>query len=174
MDCKSKLDVSKDAIGVAKTNSEQLKLALIFHHLDILQEENWSQLPAYDLIVSNPPYIPPSEKQLMPGQVIQHEPELALLVPEHDPLLFYRQIGRFALQHLNKQGSLFFELNEFFALETKQLLQDMGFGTCTLQMDMQGNNPTEIEGSVSLVPDSEVGRLVFTQINTLCKLFLQE
>ncbi len=132
------IEVSKAALEIARLNSQQLNLPIKLHQLDILQENNWSQLPTFDLIVSNPPYIPPSERKLMPEEVLRYEPELALLVPEDDPLLFYRMIGRFALKHLTVEGDLFFELNEFYAEATKSLLTDMGFTFCQLKKDMQG------------------------------------
>ena len=134
------IDVSESALKVAEANSKHLDLPIHFHQLDILQKESWSRLGHFDLIVSNPPYIPPSEKQFMPTQVLQHEPELALLVPEEDPLLFYRTIGSFAQTHLLENGHLFFELNEFLAEKTQLLLEQLGFSEAEIREDMQGKD----------------------------------
>ncbi len=131
-------DVSETALAIAQENANTYHFPIQFQQVDILNKKEWQQLEQYDLIVSNPPYIPPSERQLMPERVLAHEPELALFTPEEDVLLFYRTIGEFAQKHLNENGFLFFELNEYQAEATQQLLEKMGFEEVQLHRDLNG------------------------------------
>jgi release factor glutamine methyltransferase len=110
------IDVSKEAIEIAKRNSNQLGLNINFIQLDILDESQWSQLTNYDIIVSNPPYIPQEEKKDMTSSVVDYEPHLALFV-EKDPLIFYKQILKFATSHLNPNGLVYFETSQIIQLE---------------------------------------------------------
>jgi release factor glutamine methyltransferase len=110
------IDVSKEALEIAKRNSNQLGLNINFIQLDILDESQWSQLTNYDIIVSNPPYIPQEEKKDMTSSVVDYEPHLALFV-EKDPLIFYKQILKFATSHLNPNGLVYFETSQIIQLE---------------------------------------------------------
>lgn len=110
------LDVSNNAIEIAQRNTVQLDLNVNFIHLDILNENLWSQLANYDIIVSNPPYIPQEEKTDMTTSVLDYEPHLALFV-ENDPLIFYKQILKFATFHLNPKGLVYFETSQTIQLE---------------------------------------------------------
>ncbi len=134
----SAIDVSSTALDIAKANADLNKVAVSFILTDILEERLWSNLPSYDIIVSNPPYIPYREKPLMPKQVLDYEPELALFVENDHPLVFYKKIGLFALKHLNQGGQLYFECNEFNAEEVATLLEKMGFSKVELVKDMEG------------------------------------
>lgn len=134
------LDVSPDALAVARRNAANLGAPVTFHEADILQPENWRQLPVFDIIVSNPPYIKESEKTGMHENVLGHEPHLALFVPDSDALLFYRTIAAFAKQHLRPGGLLFFEINEALGQETADLLTAQGFVAVELRKDMQGKD----------------------------------
>jgi len=107
------LDVSKEALIVAKKNAQDLDTEVNFQHLDILDPNTRKGLPKFDFIVSNPPYIPQKEKVLVPDFVKNFEPDLALFVEDVDPLVFYRNIAEFAKDHLNPGGYLFYETNEF-------------------------------------------------------------
>ena len=131
------IDLSTDALAIAQENAKQLELAVDFRQLDILDEKEWELLPPFDIIISNPPYIPISEKALMPDQVLDHEPSLALFVENNDPLIFYRKIAAFALQKLPSGGLLYFETNEFNAKEVLSLLEKEGFVNIELRKDMQ-------------------------------------
>jgi release factor glutamine methyltransferase len=131
-------DISDAALNIARSNSEDNKTPITFHHFDILRESEWPALPVFDFIVSNPPYIPPSEKHLMPASVWLHEPALALFTPEEAPLLFYQKIVDFAVKHLKREGFLFFEVNEFNGVSVVELMQRNGFVDVLLEMDMQG------------------------------------
>lgn len=132
------VDVSIPALNIARQNNQMNGLCVQFEQMDILDESNWARMPKYDIIVSNPPYIPPSEKALMPDNVKDNEPDLALFVPEEDALLFYRKIAQFAMLHLSGKGMLAFEINEFRAIETMSLLEEMGFLNVELKQDLSG------------------------------------
>lgn len=132
------LDVSEEALRLARANSTRYDISLDLHHLNILDEGAWSRLPAFDLIVSNPPYIPEEEAHLVPDNVQRYEPRRALFVDDDDPLLFYRRITAFAGQHLLPGGWLFFEVNEYRAGGVVALLQAAGMEQVELRKDMNG------------------------------------
>jgi len=134
----SGLDVSEKALTIARANGTLNEVMLFFIQLDILQKSDWEDLPDYDIIISNPPYIPHKEANLMPTWVKDYEPALALFVEHPDPLLFYRTIADFAAIHLTSNGYLFFETNEFNAQEVAQLLEVKGFQEVLIQKDMSG------------------------------------
>ena len=121
------LDVEADILALATENAQRNEVEISWIQADILDEQKWDTFESYDYIISNPPYIPPSEQNVMPEHVLKYEPHLALFAPENDPLLFYREIGLFAYQNLSPQGYLFFETNEFNAPQVAQLLRDIGF-----------------------------------------------
>jgi len=128
------VDVSKDAIALAKTNAKNNKVNIDFQEADVLKLDSFSSY--YDLIVSNPPYVRESEKQFMQSNVLDFEPELALFVTDRDPLVFYKAIGEFALAQLKPTGCLFLEINEYLSKELMQLMQDLGFKTVVLKHDL--------------------------------------
>ena len=133
------LDVSKDALLVAKQNAELNEVNIEFIEADILSQslDNWPSFPCkFDIIVSNPPYIRDVEKQHMKPNVLQNEPHLALFVQDKNPLLFYEAIIKFANKHLKKNGSLFFEINEFLGNDMIQLLKNNHFDDIQLKQDM--------------------------------------
>ena len=123
---------------VALHNAEQLMAPINFMRADILEWELIFQEQQFDIIISNPPYITPAEKDLMAAHVLQHEPHLALFVEAEAPLLFYDYIADFALQHLAPEGSLYFEINQYLGAETSTLLQKKGFTKVTLLQDING------------------------------------
>lgn len=132
------IDVSVEALDLAMENARLNDVSIAFREQDILDESNWNTAIRYDIIVSNPPYIPREEATLMPQNVKAFEPHIALFVENEDPLLFYRTIAKFALQTLQKQGLLFFETNEFNASAVQQMLEEMNFSVVELQKDMSG------------------------------------
>ncbi|WP_346862083.1 peptide chain release factor N(5)-glutamine methyltransferase [uncultured Draconibacterium sp.] len=133
------VDVSAKALETAKENARLNKLDLEFVQADILQWENY-EWPAFDIIVSNPPYVRESEKKLMNSNVLDYEPEGALFVSDDDPLVFYRRIAGFALANLKQGGSLFFEINEYLGAEMEDLLKALGFSDIDLRQDINGKN----------------------------------
>lgn len=112
----SAIDISSAALEIAKRNSNQLDIDINFIQLDILNENLWSQLDNFDIIVSNPPYISINEKEDLRSSVLDFEPHLALFV-ENDPLIFYKKILKFASSHLNSNGLIYFETSQSIQLE---------------------------------------------------------
>jgi release factor glutamine methyltransferase len=133
----SALDCSVPALENAKENAILNGLDVHFFHADILkwEEYNWGQ---YDLMVSNPPYVSVSEKEVMLPNVLKYEPGEALFVSDSDPLLFYHRIAGFAQHHLNENGWLFFEINEKFGQEITQLLKKTAFREIKIKKDLFG------------------------------------
>ena len=135
----SSIDVSLEALQVAKQNAEILDTDIAFLHIDFLNESAWNQLPVFDVIVSNPPYIKQSEEKNMAKNVLAFEPLIALFVPDKDALLFYRKIAAFAKSHLNKKGMIFLEINETFGKEVVALFEKDGY-VVELRKDLQGKD----------------------------------
>lgn len=136
------LDVSAAALALAQENAQLNQVQVHWLEVDILQEVLWPQhfsnKSTFDAIISNPPYIPEREQLLMPAQVTQFEPHLALFVSNDDPLIFYRQIAHFAKQYLRTNGYLFFECNEYNASEVATMLSEMAWEEIVLQKDLSG------------------------------------
>ncbi|MBN9298107.1 MAG: peptide chain release factor N(5)-glutamine methyltransferase [Filimonas sp.] len=132
------IDISEGALSVAARNASVQLLDVDFHQLDILAENNWNTLGHFDIIVSNPPYIKESEASVMHNNVLQHEPHVALFVPDNDPLLFYRKIAEFGKIHLKPGGYLFFEINEAHGKETAGMLIENGYTQVEIKIDLQG------------------------------------
>jgi release factor glutamine methyltransferase len=128
-------DVSLEALEIACSNGKALNLEVEFQINDALNPENKGKA---DVIISNPPYIPWNEKTEMHENVTEFEPDLALFVPDENPLLFYRAITEYAVSNLNDQGSLFFELHENYAFETKAMVEELGFTFVEIKEDLQG------------------------------------
>ena len=129
------LDVSRDALAVARDNAAALKAKVRFFESDILLPQ---PAATYDIIVSNPPYICWSEREAMERNVKDYEPGQALFVPDNDPLLFYKSIAPYAIQSLDKGGRLYLEINQRFGREVKQLLEDNGFDEVRIIEDSYG------------------------------------
>lgn len=133
------LEKSAEALQVATTNALRLLgTGFEFFQGDITNPVDWNQFPDLDVIVSNPPYIPESEKNLVPEHVLAHEPALALFVENNDSLLFYRMIADFAQEKLKPGGALFFECNEFNATQVAEMLTKKGFQMVALRKDLSG------------------------------------
>ena len=129
------LDVSKEALEIARRNADTLGADVQFFEHNILHDD---LTKIYDAIVSNPPYVLESEKQLMQPNVLEHEPASALFVPDELPLLFYERITELALKHLNPNGHIYFEINEQFGDEVVELLTKNVFQNVTLHKDLNG------------------------------------
>lgn len=134
----SAIDVSNEALRIAKKNALLNKVDINFIHLDILKTNNLDKL--YDVIVSNPPYVRELEKKEMKNNVLNNEPHLALFVDNKNPLLFYNKIAELAKNFLTKNGQLHFEINQYLGKETIKLLAEKGFKNIQLKKDIFGND----------------------------------
>ncbi|ASZ15128.1 protein-(glutamine-N5) methyltransferase, release factor-specific [Chitinophaga sp. MD30] len=134
------IDVSVGALEIAALNASKLQQAVHFEKVNILEETAVENLPLFDVIVSNPPYIRQEEQADMQQQVWGFEPALALFVPDQDPLLFYRHIGALAQHKLQAGGTLYFEINEAYGQEVITLLTAQGFREPTLRKDIFGKD----------------------------------
>lgn len=134
------VDISPEALQIAADNARRLEADVRFQQLDVLDAANWPALPPYDIIVSNPPYIPPSETKHVPPHVLQHEPHLALFTETEDALVFYRAIAALAKQQLQPGGWLYFELNEFNGEEVFEVVEKQGFEAVRLEWDLNGKS----------------------------------
>ena len=130
------LDVSEEALAVASENAESNKVAIRFLKFDILGEAPLQG--RYDLIVSNPPYVPERDRAVMHRNVLEHEPALALFVPDDRPLLFYVAIAEKAAAALKPGGRLYLETHENYHLELRQLLEKHGFVNIESRHDLFG------------------------------------
>ncbi len=133
------LDVSEEALEVAKQNAKINKVSIEFIKADILNAESWSsefKNMKFDIIVSNPPYVRELEKEKMKSNVLNYEPHLALFVQNDDPLLFYKAITEFAVNNLKLNGNLFFEINEYLGRQMIQLLRTNNFDAIELKQDI--------------------------------------
>lgn len=130
-------DISPEALEIAGLNAKELNLGVEFRLNDALKPKSSEKI---DVIVSNPPYIPWNEKAKMHQNVVEFEPDLALFVPNDDPLLFYRSIAEYGAKSLNENGYVFFELHEDYAIETKEMVESLGFHSVELREDLQGKN----------------------------------
>lgn len=140
-------DVSEHVLEVAAMNNETHQAEVNFFRHDILDTN--MQLPSrYHVVVSNPPYVRQSEKIFMHKNVLDFEPEMALFVPDEDPLLFYRHIARKCCNALHKGGRLYLEINEKFPEEVKKLLESYGYNNIQLKYDIN-RKPRIIHATLS-------------------------
>lgn len=133
------LDVSREALLVAKNNAAINNVELQYIEVNVLDEPN--KLPnGLDIIVSNPPYVRHLEKTQMQPNVLNNEPHLALFVSDANPLVFYSAISKFAKKSLNLGGALYFEINEYLGNEMIELLKNEGFSNIELRQDFFGKD----------------------------------
>lgn len=133
-------DNSAPALHLAKENAGKLCLLVHFVFSDILHAGNYSLPGQFDIIVSNPPYIPESEKECLPVNVANFEPPQALFVPDDDPLIFYRKILSFAQLKLKQGGAVYVEIHENFGEEVAELFRHEGFMNVELRKDINDKN----------------------------------
>jgi release factor glutamine methyltransferase len=133
----SAIDISADALDVARENARNMYVSVNFERADALQLQ--ARPNSYDVIVSNPPYIAEAERADMDARVYDHEPATALFVPDSDPLLFYRAIAVYAHTALSPHGSLYFEINPLFVNQLRDMLTSVGFSKVDTVRDFRGN-----------------------------------
>ncbi|MDC7997838.1 peptide chain release factor N(5)-glutamine methyltransferase [Gilvibacter sediminis] len=119
------LEWSEAALQIARQNKKALGLDVEFIHADLFAAD--AVEGTFDIMVSNPPYVRESERQLMNPNVLEHEPDMALFVADDDPYVFYTRIAALAQLHLKPQGTLYLEINEYLSEELTQQLEAMGF-----------------------------------------------
>ena len=132
------LDISAEALAVAKENAAALGVTVTFMQQDILALTTLTT--TYDVIVSNPPYIRQLEKVEIKKNVMDYEPHTALFVEDGDPLIFYRKIAQLAYANLGPQGQLFYEINQYLGPEMVELLTSIGFSQTVLRQDLLQND----------------------------------
>jgi len=132
------IDVSTEALDLAKQNASALKADVTFHHCDILQER--PECGELDILISNPPYVKQSESKAMHANVMAHEPHLALFVDDSDPLLFYRRIADLGTTVLRPKGRIYFEINEAHGEDTAVMLADFGYVEVDCRKDTSGKD----------------------------------
>ena len=130
-------DISPIALRVAKGNAEQLGAQVNVVENDMLKQ-TYQVAPQWDLIVSNPPYICDSEAEQMEANVLDYEPEIALFVPDDDPLQFYRAIAQYGQSALKSGGSLYFEINPLYANPLREMLSMMSSHDIDIKDDQFG------------------------------------
>ncbi len=132
------IDISDKAIEIARENARNNKVEVTFILKDILSTQDLLQ--PFDVIVSNPPYVRELEKQEMQHNVLNHEPQQALFVSDHNPLLFYEKITQLAKKSLKPTGVLYFEINQYLGRETQDMIENFGFESVLLRKDIFGND----------------------------------
>jgi len=131
-------DISDVALRIAAENAKRTNAHISFKKVDILNPQFPILHSQFDIVVSNPPYICNKERATMERNVLEHEPTLALFVPDNDPLLFYRAIARYAAKALRPGGTLYFEINPLYVNEMKQMLSEEGFSHTEIRNDQFG------------------------------------
>jgi release factor glutamine methyltransferase len=131
-------DVSEKALEIAKSNAALNQIAVNFEKKDILTNQNTFENQKNDIVVSNPPYVLEKEKEFMAENVLNYEPELALFVEDDDPLLFYKAIVNYSKINLKDGGKLYFEINEAYGNEVKELMINSGFKDVEVRKDLNG------------------------------------
>jgi release factor glutamine methyltransferase len=132
------MDVSKEALSIAKQNASLNNVVINFLQEDILKTEILPQ--KFDVIVSNPPYVRTLEKVAIKNNVLANEPHLALFVEDNNPLIFYDKIADLAKEHLRENGMLYFEINEYLGKEMIALVALKGFKDIQLKKDLFGKD----------------------------------
>jgi release factor glutamine methyltransferase len=130
--------VSEQALAVAKENTLLLKAQVKFTQADFLKDD--LKIPELDFLVSNPPYVMNAEKQEMNSNVLNHEPHLALFVPDSNPLLFYKALAEKGKSLLKQNGKVIAEINPLLAKETKQLFEQINYKNVNLIKDLEGKD----------------------------------
>lgn len=141
-------DFSENALECARENAENLKLDVNFLHHDILNDTIDSLPQDLDILISNPPYIPISEKENLHRNVKDYEPDSALFVPDSTPLIFYKKIAQVGIELLKPTGVLLFETYHLFQNQMIEMLQSLGYKQVVITKDLQGKSRF-VEASMS-------------------------
>ncbi|MGI8581536.1 MAG: peptide chain release factor N(5)-glutamine methyltransferase [Chitinophagaceae bacterium] len=131
------IDVSEDALQVARRNAQNQNVSINLLNIDFLNEDRWLSLPLVDIIISNPPYIPENKKAKIDKNVVGHEPHLALFVTDENAFIFYEKIASFAKKNLKEEGKIFVEVHEDYANEVEKIFTEKNFKT-EIKKDIYG------------------------------------
>lgn len=131
-------DFSEKALDTARLNAKKNNTNIVFKKVDVLSD--YPETEKFDIIVSNPPYVLESEKQVMNENVLDYEPYSALFVPDNNPLLFYVRIADIATKLLKREGKIYLEINQAKGAETKQMLEEKKFKNVVIIKDISGND----------------------------------
>ncbi len=134
------IDISDKVLAVARKNASAQETPICFLHIDFLESDHRNALPLFDIIVSNPPYIPLKDKAAMHKNVVDHEPHSALFVKDNDPLLFYSAVADFVPRHLQPGGSIYMEIHESMGKAVEGIFVQHGFTQTAIRKDMQGKD----------------------------------
>ncbi|HQW83236.1 MAG TPA: peptide chain release factor N(5)-glutamine methyltransferase [Ferruginibacter sp.] len=132
------IDISETALSLAKENAATYHTDITFKQLDFLDENNWLNLPVCHIIISNPPYIPLSQKETMNKNVTDFEPHLALFVPDTSPLLFYHKIAAFGKDKMHHDGKIYLETHEGLANDVADIFRRNNYYSVIVKKDMYG------------------------------------
>lgn len=132
------MDISEKALEVAKFNAKHHQVDIRFMHSDILEMNSLPQ--KFDIIVSNPPYVRELEKEEIQANVLENEPSTALFVSDENPLIFYKKITALTKEGLAETGTLYFEINQYLGIQTKNMIQEYGYEFIDLRKDINGND----------------------------------
>jgi release factor glutamine methyltransferase len=131
-------DISEEALTIARENNNRLGTTVLFYTRNVLDISSCEE--EYDLIVSNPPYITEAEKAEIETRVTNWEPDIALFVPNEDPLRFYRHIALLGRKLLSDKGKLYVEINQAYSEETAETLRKSGYGNVRITKDLPGKD----------------------------------
>lgn len=134
------IDKSIEALSIAQENASLLEVDIDWQEVDFTDKTSWSDLGEFDFLLSNPPYIPWKEKHLVGENVLGQEPDMALFVPDNDPLVFYRLLAEFGSLHLRVNGHLLVETNQYNAWQVAHLFEEFQYGGVQVLQDLMGND----------------------------------
>jgi len=132
-------DISSEALEIARQNADRLQADIDWIQIDVLDTTQHNKLGVYDVIVSNPPYIPGAEVAQLHINVKDYEPHIALFVPDNDALVFYKAIALLGKKHLAAGGYIYCELDAGHAMECKKLFEEMGYANVLVRKDINDN-----------------------------------
>lgn len=131
-------DISEEALNIARENAKRTHVHVSFTQADVLNLKDIVNRERWDMVVSNPPYICQKERAAMEQNVLEHEPSIALFVPDNDPLLFYRTIAEYGQKALKPDGWLYFEINPVYADDMREMLSVMSYHNIEIKEDQFG------------------------------------
>ena len=131
-------DISEEALNIARENAKRTHVHVSFTQADMLNLKDIVNRERWDMVVSNPPYICQKERAAMEQNVLEHEPSIALFVPDNDPLLFYRTIAEYGQKALKPDGWLYFEINPVYADDMREMLSVMSYHNIEIKEDQFG------------------------------------